>query len=72
MGHVYFTVFTLVKHGEGRGTRRYYRVAWGVPGIASVAAGGRGGGEMVRGGSTAFLRALRLITTRQIFGALCS
>ena len=41
-----------------RGLWRYYRVAWGVPGIASVAVGGRVDGRKVRGGITTLLRAL--------------
>ena len=45
MGHVYFTVFTLIEHGDMGETRGYDRVARGVHGSASVAVGGQGGKE---------------------------
>ena len=56
-GHSFLKVFTTSEHGEGRGLRRYYRVAWGVPGNASVAVGGRVEGRKVGGGITTLLRA---------------
>ena len=60
--------FYYDEHGEGRETRRYYRVEWGVPGIASVAVGELGGGKECVGRYYYIFTCSLLITTRRFLG----